>query len=221
MHACISIQHRGEPDGTLLPRVREARRGFRPPRRRPPPSTSMGQTWASEVETRLPTGTLTFVFSDIEGSTRLFQALGPRTTRCSRRTTASSDCGRGRAVATRSGPRATRRASSSAKLARLSARRWGHSARSPSRPGRRGSPSVCAWASIRARPADSAMTTWAWRFTRRRGSRHRGTVARCCSRLRPRSSCVTPCPTARACTDLGEHRLQGPRTADAHLPARP
>ena len=173
----------------------------------------MGTCYSEPVSSsgELPSGTVTFLFTDIEGSTRA-RARAPRAVRRSaRRAPAAPARGVRRDTgAARSTRRATRSSSSSRARATRSRRRWRHSARSPSTRGRTGG-------SVRVRIGHAHGRGLALDDGRYVGlAVHRGARI---SRGRPRRADPPlqhdagrrrgrPAGRRSACVDLGEHRLK-------------
>ncbi len=159
----------------------------------------------------LPTGTVTFLFTDIEGSTRLVQELGdaryPRGARRSR--PGSWRAPRAPRAASCSGPRAMRTfvafagAVPAIRAAAEAQRRWQR------RAGRTGDPSGCGWASTPARrsPRERRLPG-PRRSTASPGSRPPDTVARSSSPTPPRALAADALPDGLELRDLGEHRLK-------------
>ncbi len=134
----------------------------------------------------LPTGVVTFVFTDIEGSTRLLRTLGPRLRpRCSTPTTRSSAAPSRRTLAPRFAPRGIRSSAPSRAQARRLPPAWMPS--SPWAPIRGPRAARCgrAWACTRARPRRAVMTTSRSPCTRRPASSMSRTAARSSCRGRP------------------------------------
>ena len=152
------------------------------------------------VSSALPTGTVTFLFTDVEGSTRLLEELGAERTRSSSGGTARSFVGRSPSTeASRSTRRATRSSARSGRRGRRSRARPRSRMRCErARPGPHGDPH-------RARLSSSIGTTWGWTCTALPGSAPAATEGRSCSRRRP-----SPCssPTSSSVRDLGVHRLK-------------
>ena len=162
----------------------------------------------------LPTGTVTFLFSDIEGSTRLLHELGE-----AMRGAGAAPTRAARGVR---GPRGvefgTEGDSFFVAFARAS-ERWRRRPRGSAgwREARRG----CAWACIRAsrrRPPSGYLG--ARRSIARRASRRRVTAARCCCRRRWRRS-GRLLARRRPLRDLGRAPAQGPCRARTRLSGRP
>ena len=169
----------------------------------------------------LPGGTVTFLFTDIEGSTRLLQELGddygqvvadhrrllrevfvraPAGTRSTRRATRSS---------TRSRARVTRSRAAVAGQRALAGHEWPRGAR-----GARAHGPAHRRADASATRATSASTS-----SVPRGSARPGTAARSCSRRRRARCSATSCPSGVTVRDLGAAAAEG-RPARARLRAR-
>ena len=147
----------------------------------------------------LPTGTVTFLRTDVEGSMGLARTLGTALGRDRRPTSRARSAPPSSATAARSsGPRATR-------CSRCFAR--GRSRRSPrpstiqralaAEPGRPAARSGCGWVCIPARRIGRATTTAASTSTARLGSRRSVTAARS-SCPRPTATLVADAPARRA-----------------------
>ena len=214
---------RGRPGAAAAPAGRPGRR--RPGRWRwPAPGPAADRPAPPPARAQvpeLPTGTVTFLFTDIEGSTRLLQAArrplpgGPGRARGHpapghRRRRRGRGQHRGRLLLRRL--RAARW--------RRSGRRWPPSGAWPPTTGRRGPPVRVRmglhtgegvlggddYVGIDVQPGGP---------DRRRGPRRPGDRVR----RHPRPGRARRSPRATSLRDLGEHRLQGPRPPDA--PVRP
>ena len=128
----------------------------------------------------LPTGTVTFLFTDIEGSTRLLQQLGDAYPDL------LSEHHRLLREAVESGRRGSRRVGGRLALRRLRQRAGGgrraavaaQRALAASDTGRRARPSGCGWASTRARRSSATVPTSASTSTAPPGSRPSATAGR-------------------------------------------
>ena len=131
---------------------------------------------------RLPTGTVTFLFTDIEGSTRLAPRPGSRATRGARSATPNSSVARlGRPLGHRSQHR--RRLVLRGVLLRGRCRRGrgGVQRGLAAYRGPPAGPSACGWACTRERDGWEATTTWASTSTAPRASPPPAMAARCSS----------------------------------------
>ena len=157
-----------------------------------------------------PAGTSTFLFTDIEGSTRLEQRVGTeRYGEIRERHRAILRAARSRpTTASSRAPRATRSSWSSRAPVRAWPRPSRPSATSPPKPGRTTRPSASGWESIPARHAWSAAAWSASTSIGPPGSRRWRTVARSWPRTRLVPSSRDRCPTASTLRDLGHHRLR-------------
>ena len=158
----------------------------------------------------LPTGTVTLLFTDIEGSTRLLEEQGERYA------TLLADHRRvlRRAFAA---PRRLRGRYSGRRLLLCVRVRGRRGRRGFDRAGRR-SPAgrfTCAWACTQERRLSPTRGTSAATSTAPPGSALRVTADRSSSRTRP-----VRCSRARSSDDLGEHRLKDLSEPRAALPAR-
>ena len=179
--------------GRVLLRCRSARRAER-------------TLWLGMAE--LPSGTVTFLFTDIEGSTRLLKQLRDALRRGARRPPADPARrvrgARGQEVDTQGDAFFVAFPQGEGRGAR---RGCGRSAASPRTPGPTARSSACGWACTRVSRASATRVTTASASTGRRGSWRRGTAGRCCSRRRrTRCSRTTSCPGR--IRDLGEYRLK-------------
>ncbi len=156
----------------------------------------------------LPVGTVTFLFTDIEGSTRLLKQLGEQATATySPSTSRSSETPSSGARDARSTTRETR---SSSPLPAPSQRLQlpsSPSVRSPSTSGRRADGYVFAWVSTQVSPQSARSATSGWACTGRRGSARSDTADRCCSRT-PRANWSRTRSAASPCGLLGAYRLK-------------
>ena len=145
----------------------------------------------------LPTGTVTFLFTDIEGSTRLLQELGDGYA------AVLAEHHRVLRAVWRAASRGRGRHAGRCVLRRLRAgvgRRGGRGARrsAPWRADR----CACGWGCTRASRSWTSKATSASTCTARRGSQPRGTAGRCCCRRRRPIS-----PASRFATSA-QHRLK-------------
>ena len=162
---------------------------------------------------RLPVGTVTFLFTDIEGSTRLLKRLGERYgdvlaehQRILR--DAAEQC-EGREVDNQGDSFffAFARAKSALAAAVIAQRALADTS------GRTACRSACAWASTQASPPSARSATSDSGCTGRRGSARSATAARCCSRTRRANW---------SRTTVGDVTVREPRQlpAQGHRPAR-
>jgi class 3 adenylate cyclase len=133
-----------------------------------------------------PAGTVTLLFTDVEGSTRLLDQLGPERYRDSlelhRRLLRDAFARHDGYEVDYEGDAFS---SPSGGPPMLWPRRVIRSRLLLLRIGRSSCESVCAWAFIRASRWSRLRNMWGWMFTRRRGSWPRVTAVRCSSRLLP------------------------------------
>ena len=158
------------------------------------------------------TSTVTLLFTDIEGSTRLWEQhpaamraalAAPRRARCAR--PSSSTAARSFKTVGDALLRRLRRSRADA----VAAARGARSVRSPpSRGDRRRRRCACAWRCTPARRARATATTSGRRQPRRPPAWRSGTAARCSSRRRPHGAGRATACRRRALRDLGEHRLR-------------
>ena len=158
----------------------------------------------------LPSGTVTLLFSDMEGSTRLLSRLGSGVRPSPWTPSAGSSATRGRSTAApSSAPRATASSWSSTTPRQRCGRRWRASAGCWTPRGPRASGCWCGWGCTPGRRCGTRTATSGWTCTGRRGSPGWPTAARSWSPTRPRRSRG---PTAGASgfgfLDLGLHRLK-------------
>ena len=167
------------------------------------------RTWSDtdRTMTELPTGTATFMFTDIEGSTRLVEELGPTTARCSRGTTSSS----GSPVPAGGAEVGTEGDSFFAVFGTAgtpSRPRSACSGRSPRSRGREAPTSRSASASTPARPSwprGVYVGIDVHRAARIMSAAHGGQILR---PRRPARSSAGRLPAGASLRDLGEHRLK-------------
>ena len=156
----------------------------------------------------LPIGTVTFLFTDIEGSTQLVAALGDgygpvleEHALLIRKAIADHA---GREVSTEgdaffavfSSAVDAVRAAADAQRA-LASQRWP-----------RACPCACEWGCTPAWDASAATATWALTCIVQPGSRLPGTAVRCSSRMQPGCSSSRSCPDGLAVRNLADHRLK-------------
>ena len=192
--------------------------------RRAPPLSGTRHGDAAVTDARSPmTGIVTFLFTDIEGSTRLEPALG--TARygdvLERHRELLARRVRGATAARSRAPRATRSSSSStsARSAIARGRRGAARARRRAVAGRRRGPRPDGPACRRGdwrRPGTSSAST----STARRGSPRRPTAARSCLGRRSRALGGAGSGRRLRLRDLGEHRLKDLLAPERPRPAR-
>ena len=168
----------------------------------------------------LPVGTVTLLFTDIEGSTRLLQRSATRTAPSSRRTTGCSGTGRRRHGGVVFGTEGDAlsivfRNASGALAAAVAAQRA-----LAAEPGRTASRSASGWACTRARSRWPATPTSASTSIGRPGSRRPATAARCWSRHATRAPRRAGAAGRRDAAGPRRAPPEGPLEARAHLPAR-
>ena len=177
-------------------------------RRIPPRPRRLDRRTLRGVSSALPTGTVTFLFTDVEGSTRLLEELGAEALRRGARAAPGDRAPRARGARWRRGRHAGRRLLLRVRLGPCRRSRARPRFRTRSRRGR----SVSAWGSTPARLSSSTGTTWGWTCIALRGSAPAATAGRSCSRRRPSAS-SSPASSSCATSALIDSRISPRRSS--------
>jgi transcriptional regulator with XRE-family HTH domain len=147
---------------------------------------------APQPSAPLPSGTVTFLFTDIAGSTQLWEQH-PAAMPSALAMTRSSAYRSKPTAAMSSRPPATRSAPCSLLPLMRWRRAWPSSERLPAKRGARRACCACAWLCTAAPPKRTTATTPAHRLTVLRAYLRPVMAAKCYSRRRPGSWCATTC----------------------------